>query len=468
MASMNQPYSERAVLSTCLNRLNSGIFSRIAINTGKNPDEIFAEYPNRLLYKSIGAIYENGQTPSIASVTDKLKSMSGDDIDDPSKFILDISLETPISNMQAFDSSIQELNKARLIREQIKELDKLMVDIRSGEAEVEPSDISARILPIAEMAEVEDDAEIFSEMVEDIINSERPAMWTVSTGNEQIDNVLGGNGLESGCLTVVAARPKVGKTVFMNSMVNNVLEHGAVPLIINLETKKVEFIAKMISSHMAMTELPWPLVKNRLAKDPTLKMTDEQERLFQEGLEWALQQDWRVTFNKSMNIPDIRAMIVNTKSELPADAKVVLFVDYIQLQVSDTSREREEISALTKFYKTISTELDISIVILAQINRDGAGSASGGRPYVHQIKSSGSIEQDADSVLLLDRPSLYNSDADKNKMIVYGTVTRLAGGEDFELFADGATNSISEWTEEHSEQENNKKVENSVYGDDLL
>ena len=53
-------------------------------------------------------------------------------------------------------------------------------------------------------------------------------------------------------------------------------------------------------------------------------------------------------------------------------------------------------------------------------------------------------------------------------MIVYGTVTRLAGGEDFELFADGATNSISEWTEEHSEQENNKKVENSVYGDDLL
>lgn len=448
MTEMNPIYTERAVLSTCLNRLNSGIFSRIIITGGNNSEELFSEYVNKLVFRAIGSVYDRGMTPSIASVADRLGDIAGDDIDSPLALLQEISMETPINNMNALDSAIQDIAKAKTLRSQIKEMERLLTDVKSGEAEVEPSDISARLGPISEMAEIEDDSEVFSEMVTEIIDSDRPPMWTISTRINSIDSVLGGRGLESGTLTVIAARPKVGKTIFMNSLINNVLDEGGVPLVINLETKKVEFAAKVMASHMRNDSLPWDVIKRRLSNDPELNLNTNQEKDFQKGVEWAKDQEWRVTFNKSMNIPDIRALIVNAKSELPEGTKIVLFVDYLQLQVSDTSHEREEISALTKFYKTVATELDISVVTLAQLNREGA---NGGRPYVHHLKSSGSIEQDADVVLLLDRPAVTDNNVSPNLMKVYGSVTRLAGGEDFELFSDGASNTIYDMTPAYSQ-----------------
>lgn len=468
MSNISSSNIEKAVLSTCLNRLNTGMFSRITINAGNSPEEIFSEYPNRMLFKAIGSIYDQNLTPSIASVTDRLASMAGDNIEDPEEFITQVSLVTPISNVQAFDSAISDLTKAKTVRKQVKEIKQLLEDIDSGEADIEPSDISARVMPIYEMAEVEDDSEVISEIVEDILNSERPAMWTVSTGIPEVDTILGGKGLESGCLTVIAARPKVGKTIFMNSLINNVIEEGAVPLVINLETKKVEFIAKIIACHVSKEmdgELPWTLVKNKLAKDPNTQLTQQQEYMFQEGVKWAKEQNWRVTFNNSMNIPEIRGMIVNAKSELPENAKIVLFVDYIQRQALDKSREREEVSALTQFYKTVANELDISVVILAQINRDGANSSTTGRPYVHQLKSSGSIEQDADTVILLDRPAIYDNNIQHQFLKVYGSVTRLAGGEDFSLLSDGSTNVVGPWK---GEEDGRKDSSNGAAGEEIL
>lgn len=444
----SSPELERAVLSTCLNNLNSGTFSRIPINAGNDPEEIFSDYAHRMLFNAIGSIYDRGLTPSIAHVATCLGDLAGEDIEDPESFVTQVSLTTPISNWGSFDSTIKVLTEKKTIRKQTKAINQLLDDLGSGEVDVKPSDVSARLLPISEMAEVEDDSEIISDIVDDILNSERPAMWTVSTGIPEVDMVLGGKGLESGCLTVVAARPKVGKTIFMNTLVNNVIEEGAVPLVINLETKKVEFIAKIISCHVSKEmdgELPWTLIKNKLAKDPNTHLNRQQEYMFQKGVEWAQEQKWRVTFNNSMNIPEIRAMIVNAKSELPEGSKIVLFVDYIQRQALDKSREREEVSALTQFYKTVANELDISVVILAQINRDGANNSATGRPYVHQLKSSGSIEQDADTVILLDRPAIYDNSYQKEFLKVYGSVTRLAGGEDFNLFSDGSTNLVGQW-----------------------
>ena len=240
-------------------------------------------------------------------------------------------------------------------------------------------------------------------------------------------------------------------------MIIRIIQDGNIPIVMNLETQKVEFIAKTISRAIVDDTIPlevedgksnmgisWGKIKAYLSGQEVLLTRKEQDAI-ERGKEWALEQDWRVAFDSYMSMQDIESLIAQEKANRPEDTKIILLVDYVQIQVQDKLHSREEIEALTRFYKRLAIHYNIPVILLSQIGRQGED----GKPSAHQTKGSGSIEQDADVVLVLDRP--YSRDENNPVdciMQINGTVSRLAPGDEFNIFVDSGTQLLHEITAE--------------------
>lgn len=441
MAIVNNITSEEAILSTCLNNLDQGWVGHVSRVGGDRPETLFSDPKNHAVFLVLAKLVSLGKAPNIPMVVDMLDAQHSALFPDGAiEHVSAIQLTPELYTTEQVNSVLDTLVDSRSVRRQLKGLELIKEDILDPSVDVSPSDVSERMHEIISEAEVDVEAQTFGDLAEEIMDSARP-MWTQSTGIDELDAVLGGEGFESGTLTVIAARPKVGKTIMMNSMIWTTALAGNTPIVLNLETKKVEFMAKMIARQICNPHISWGKIKDYISNREKSNTTSNEALIIEDGIEWAKQQTWRTTFNKRISMQDIESMIMQVKSEIPEDGKIVLFIDYLQLQVTDSSRTVEQISDLTRFYKIIAGTYDIAVVLLSQLNRD----AKDEKPKVYQMRGSGSIEQDADVVLLLHRPE----GAGDNVLMVDGGTSRLSeGDEEIMLFIDGGSQSVGHLTED--------------------
>lgn len=462
--------SELAVLSSCLLRLNESWFSHIS-RTVKEPVEIFGNLKNKKIYEVVEKLIKEEKNVTIPTIIDRLDMNHSSVYDgDVKSYIDEIYLTPPLSTLEQFNSTLEELDELRKIRKQVRNIEKIINNIKSEEndtynkEDISSENIARDLQKIVETTDITLGVQTFGDVVKDILSSEQAA-WTQTTGIEELDEVLGGSGFESGCLTVVGARPKVGKTVFMNSMVYSTRKNGAYPIVLNYETKDIEFTSKMIARYLADEEngetdsdLHWGLIKRHLAKEE-VALTSKQIKLIEKGVEWATNEDWYVSFNKDDYMEEIEALVEKERARREEDAKIILFVDYLGLQVKDAFKEREEITQLTRFYKKLAGKYKISVVCLSQMNR-GADDVND----VRALRSSGSIEQDADTIILLDRPHRRDPQQPEYVLEVGAGTTRLAKGGNFELFIDGGTNVIAALDEELRNNNADSSMLTDVFG----
>ena len=447
MEKLSHLSTEKSVLSTVLNNIDLGWLGHVLRVAGNNPADIFSSHTHRAIFQAADEVCAKMECPSVAAVTDRIKERYSSVIENPDDAISAILLYPSLSSVEQVTSSVEELSSLREIRNQISGMEEIIQDIGNSDVSATPDDVATRLQGIIDNTNVTTTVETFGDIASDILASPAP-MWNVKTGIEVIDRALGGNGLESGCFTIAAARPKVGKTILMNNLINTVMENGAIPLVLNLETKKVEFFAKMVSRHIADKNIHWGKIKSYLTEQEMEYPLDQSEiDKIEEGFRWAQEQEWLVSFDKSMSIHDVHALVMKAKATYPADAKIVLFVDYIQLQVQNSLQEREEITNWSRFYKKLAGSMDISVFALAQVNRGAADQP----PQVHQLRGSGSLEQDADTILLLDRPHTREPEDDKKtppyQLDVDASTSRLAQGEKESCFIDGGIQLVTNMPE---------------------
>lgn len=256
-------------------------------------------------------------------------------------------------------------------------------------------------------------------------------MWAVPTGIKAFDDVMGGRGMKEGSVTVVAARAKVGKTTMMMNLIRNSLNAGAACIVFSYETTIPEFIAKIVSTKCHSS---WTQTENYMVNCEN-NLSDEEKVEIEKALDDVETSMLFPSFNRSATKADIQQVVADVKERIPEGVPIVLFVDYIQLQVQDDNKERQEITSLSKFYKRIAGNANIAVCYLAQTNREGADAE---RPSLKHIKGSGSIEADADSVFLLDSPSMRTNGGESSPydMLVYPAATRAGRGSEFMLYVD--------------------------------
>lgn len=255
-----------------------------------------------------------------------------------------------------------------------------------------------RVLAVRESVGAKEGIKSLSTHVMDAIDSiqymlEHPGQLRgLSTGYSKLDAMS--SGLQGGEMFVIAARPSMGKT----SLAMNIVEHIAV----DCNTPCVVFSLEMSATM---------LVRRLLVSRARLSMQDLSRGLLSRAQQDALAKATRdlqkaqifIDETPGLDIMEMRAKSRRLKKQHGIQ---MIMIDYLQLVTSQSRRAKDnrqiEIAEISAGIKGLAKELNVPIIVLAQLNR-AVESRKGQRPVLSDLRESGSIEQDADMVGLLTR-----------------------------------------------------------------
>ena len=223
----------------------------------------------------------------------------------------------------------------------------------------------------------------------------KPDTTGVGSGFTQLDKMT--SGFQPGELTIIAARPSMGKTAFSL----NIAQHAAVRL-----GKSVAYFSVEMAKDQLMMRL--------LASEARINLSDLRVGNIQDSA-------WPRLIDKASKLADTKLYIDDSSGISPFEIRAkarrlkathgldLIMIDYLQLmdlKQKVESRERA-VSEISKSLKALAKELQIPVIALAQLNR-GVEGRSDRRPMLSDLRESGSIEQDADVIMLLYREDYYD------------------------------------------------------------
>ncbi|MEH0821281.1 MULTISPECIES: replicative DNA helicase [Micromonospora] len=230
------------------------------------------------------------------------------------------------------------------------------------------------------------------------VGAQGGVMTGVPTGFTDLDRLL--NGLHAGQLIIVAGRPGLGKsTASMDFARNAAIRANQASAIFSLEMSKVEIVMRLLS---AEARVPLHVLRSgQLSDDDWTKLA----RCMGEISEAPLFVD----DTPSMNLMEIRAKARRLKQK--HDLKLIV-VDYLQLMTSPkrTESRQQEVADLSRGLKLLAKEVECPVIAVSQLNR-GPEQRTDKRPQLSDLRESGSIEQDADVVILLHRDDYYDKES---------------------------------------------------------
>jgi replicative DNA helicase len=215
----------------------------------------------------------------------------------------------------------------------------------------------------------------------------------LETGFFELDDMM--NGLQNGEMVIVAARPSMGKTALAMNMIEHIAADSVMPCaVFSLEMSKQQLAQRMLCSRGQIDA-------HKLRKG--MLQAHEYAHLANVVGELAKAPIW-VDDSPGLTPLELRAKCRRLK--LQHDIKCVM-IDYMQLMDNPGPENRQQqISEISRGIKAVSRELSIPVIALSQLNRASEG-RDGHRPRMSDLRESGSIEQDADVIMLLHREDYY-------------------------------------------------------------
>ena len=216
-----------------------------------------------------------------------------------------------------------------------------------------------------------------------------------TTGFTDLDRSI--TGLNKSDLVIIGARPAMGKTSLALNMARNTAMLGKKKVVFfSLEMTKEQLAQRVLS-----TEARVESTKMRTGNITS----DEWARL---ATATSLLSNCELYFDdtSNMTVPEMKSRIRRLRD---VDA---VFVDYLQLMKSGQRIENrvQEVSEITRNLKLMAKDLNIPVVVLAQLARSTEGRGKSHKPQLSDLRESGSIEQDADIVIMLYRKEYYTDD----------------------------------------------------------
>lgn len=212
------------------------------------------------------------------------------------------------------------------------------------------------------------------------------------------------DGWQNSELIILAARPGMGKTsMALNFIEDAILGINAPSLFVSLEMSELELAERLLCSHARVNG--HMLRKNRLDSDQMQKLIASGNDLSQAPL--------FIDDTPGQNM--LRICATARRLKLRNDLRFIV-VDYLQLIEPDdkTVSRAEQIGTISRRLKNLARELKVPVIALSQLNR-GVENREGHRPRMSDLRESGSIEQDADVVLLLHREDAYGDKEKENQ-----------------------------------------------------
>ena len=230
------------------------------------------------------------------------------------------------------------------------------------------------------------------------------AITGIPTGFYELDKVTAG--LHEGELIIIAARPGMGKTAFALNLASHAgFNTKKAVAIFNLEMPAEALVNRMIS---ALGGIDGHKLQNG-------QLQHNDWKRYNEAMSQLAETNIYIEDNAGITAAEIRAKCRRLASQ-EAGLGLVL-IDYLQLVTSGGKRpesRQQEVSEISRSLKTMAMELKVPVIALAQLSRS-AEKRESNQPMLADLRESGSIEQDADMVMFINRKDYYESKGEINK-----------------------------------------------------
>ena len=372
--------------------------------------ETFYFINHQEIYKAIIDMYRKKLTINVFSVNEFLKETGRLNKIGGTKVLLELLNQIP--NLVYLEEYIELIQDKFLRRSLINlgyeainsayitniPLENILNDFEKKSFKLTNELIEEKKLTTAELFSV-----VFLELKKKALKPELPGL---GSGFYDLDSLT--QGFQKSDLIILAGRPSMGKTAFALNITENILKNYKVPIVFfSLEMSKEQLIYRLLSNETGISQ-------TRL-KIGNLYKEDWHE------LRNSIQNYSRLPFfiddQANLTTQDIRLKL---KQILFEQNKVgLVIIDYLQLLVNSKLKSEnrvQELSQITRALKNLAKEFQIPIITLSQLSRNVENRINK-RPVLSDLRESGSIEQDADLVLMLYRENYYNSMIEKNEKI---------------------------------------------------
>jgi replicative DNA helicase len=374
--------------------------------------EDFYDPTYRLIYQSIYELYSQHEAIDFVTVSSKLADNKKIQEVGGSAFLAELATSVPTSShiyqygqivkTKAVHRRIIEAGQriSGLGYEEGRPVTELLDEVEKTVFHISNTFLKEKFVHIREVldARYEKFAEMHESQDDDVVKG-------VPTGFRALDMKL--SGLQPSDLIVLAGRPSMGKTALALNIAQNaaIRSHKTVG-IFSLEMSKEQLVDRLFASMLGVDS--WKLQRGKLDDSDFQNMGPIMDELNKANL--------FIDDSVASSLPELRAKARRLQMEHGLD---LLIIDYLQLMstgnMSYAGNRVQEISEISRALKQIGRELHVPILALSQLSR-AVETRPGNIPALSDLRDSGSIEQDADIVLMMYREDYYEEDSDRPGM----------------------------------------------------
>ena len=402
--------------------------------SGRIKVEDFYDEKNKLIFKAMQRLYKDNGAIDAQTVVNELNNSNNLEFVGGLQYLLELAdAVITFSNVPEYISNIRD---TAILRQFLETLDDIQKDYIKGNAE-DPNEFLniaetkinrvTETRSVADFRQAKEIAQSLARELETLKPSESDDQVTgIPTGYPRLNRFT--HGFQKGNYIVVAARPGIGKTTFCLNLAYNAASRGIPVAYFSLEMRAEDLFKRLVS---AQSDILFNTLQSGYNLDRSKRM-----RLI-ETCENIGKLKFYVEDSSGVGSIELLAKIKKLKAQEP-DLQLV-FIDYIGLVKATVTRGNEsrtlQIQEISTSLKRLALELNISIVCVAQLNRKVE--ERGGDPMLSDLRESGSLEQDADIVLLLAEAKMPASkkrgrkddeDAPEAINTAYDNITAKAGG----------------------------------------
>jgi len=352
----------------------------------------FYSRANTRIYEAIMSLDARGLRPDIQTVVQELKQMGKLDEAGGASYVSSLTTLIPSSaNIEYYAQMVKNYSIKRSLLKVASNIAVNVYDESKDSSEV-LEDVQKSIFKLT------DDRRVFSarkigevlketiDLIDTVMKLKNP-ITGISSGFERLDQMT--SGFQNGEFIIIAARPSVGKTALALNMAANISFHKKIPTaFFSLEMSNIALVQRLISSEASVNAQN--LRTGFLSGGDYKKVINSMSIIYE--------APFYIIDIPNMEILDLRTQARKMRMQQQVQ---IIFVDYLGLIGHDNKgmKRYDQVSEISRSLKSLARELNIPIVVLCQLTRDAQWEV----PTLAHLRDSGSIEQDADLVLILNR-----------------------------------------------------------------
>jgi len=362
--------------------------------------ESFYRQDHRLIFESLLGMYESNKPIDLVLLRDELKSRGALEQVGGVDYLVGLLENVPSSSNAEYYAKI--VRDKAMLRELIvvsMEINGQAYEARGDAAEI-LEEAEQKIFEVTQQkitGQVTEIRSVLKQVYESLEKRQGQLITGLATGYLELDELT--CGLQPSEMIIVAARPSMGKTALGLNVAEHVGADNKKPVaIFSLEMSAQQLTERMLAGrgHIDSQKLRQGMLSDH-----------EYQKL---GIVSGDLSESPIFVDDSAHLTPLELRAKARRLKMQHDIQLVV-IDYLQLMHAPGSESRQqEVGLISRHLKALARELEIPVLVMAQLNRGPEG-REGHRPRMSDLRESGNIEQDADVIMLLHRESYYKSNA---------------------------------------------------------